>query len=334
MSSSRGLPQRFAEARSSVIRLQSGRPHLSISCRTLETDMTKAAPMTQQVDQYAVRERASHPNSTQPRPFLRWAGSKKKLLVQLVELLPENYVRYVEPFAGGGSLFFALRPRVALLADSCLELVDTYTAVRDGPDHVLDCLSDWVPDKAFFYELRGNRSSERYRRAAEFIYLNKTCWNGLYRVNADGIFNVPYGAPKSSNLVDSSNLRACSRLLAMPGVEIRCADFRDTLAESGAGDLVFLDPPYVTQHNNNGFIDYNENLFSWEDQISAADAARAAVARGATVIATNAYHRDVLQLYPDFNTRVLTRKSTLASNAARRATTQEAVFWKSPADAD
>lgn len=284
------------------------------------------------IDHFAVRERASRTLSTKPRPFLRWAGSKRSLLVQFVDLLPPTYVRYIEPFLGGGSLFFALRPRRALLSDSCVELIDTYRAVRDRASAVQKHLDGWTPDRDFFYAIRGNRSSERYRRAAEFIYLNKTCWNGLYRVNADGQFNVPYGAPKGKTIAEPANMQACSRLLRQPDIELAVADFRVALAQAGPGDLVFLDPPYVTGHNNNGFIDYNETLFSWADQVAAAEAARAAVERGASVIATNALHNDLVDLYDGFQVRTLERASTIASSAAKRSRTQEAIFWKVPSE--
>ncbi len=282
------------------------------------------------IDHFAVRERARHSLATSPRPFLRWAGSKRALLPQIVDVLPPSYGRYFEPFLGGGSLFFALRPASAVLADSCGELIDCYRAVRDDVGSVLAHLAPWVPDRQFFYQLRASRSSDPYMRAAEFIYLNKTCWNGLYRVNAAGGFNVPYGAPKSATVCDASNLRACARLLLRDSVDLAHGDFRATLALAQTGDLVFLDPPYVTGHNNNGFIDYNEKLFSWEDQVAAAAAARAAADRGATVIVTNAHHQDVIDLYDGFAVRTLGRSSTIAADSSRRARTQEAIFWRSP----
>jgi DNA adenine methylase len=191
-------------------------------------------------------------------------------------------------------------------------------------------MDGWVPDREFFYRLRANRSNDRFARAAEFIYLNKTCWNGLYRVNSGGMFNVPYGAPKSDMIVDGANVKACSRLLACTEIKLEAVDFRAVINRAGPGDLVFLDPPYVTAHNNNGFIDYNETLFSWQDQVAAAQAARDAVDRGASVIVTNAHHKDVIDLYDGFSIRALGRSSTIAASSARRTKTQEAVFWRVP----
>jgi DNA adenine methylase len=137
-----------------------------------------------------------------------------------------------------------------------------------GVESILFYLTPLKPSKEAFYRIRAQRSSDPLRRAAEFLYLNKTCWNGLYRVNSQGEFNVPYGAPKTDFIVDPSNLRACCNALGGAGIELLCADFEEALAETQAGDLVFLDPPYVTRHNDNGFVDYNETLFSWHGNCS------------------------------------------------------------------
>jgi DNA adenine methylase len=182
-------------------------------------------------------------------------------------------------------------------------------------------------DKELFYQIRSNLSSERLERAAQFIYLNKMCWNGLYRVNSKGEFNVPYGAPKTDFVVDGPNLRACSKALRGKTIKLWCADFEDALAEVSEGDLIFLDPPYVTGHNNNGFIDYNETLFSWHDQTRLALQAKRLIDLGASVIITNALNGDVRDLYSDFKVRSVDRASTLASASTKRGRVQEAVYW-------
>jgi hypothetical protein len=149
--------------------------------------------------------------SATPRPFLRWAGSKRGLLSHLVDALPGSFRRYHEPFLGSGSLFFLLQPVEAILSDASTELVETFTAVRDRPELVLRYIADLKVEREFFYRVRANRSLGRYKRAAEFIYLNKACWNGLYRVNANGDFNVPYGAPKTANVVEGLLVSLVSR---------------------------------------------------------------------------------------------------------------------------
>ena len=272
-------------------------------------------------------ERAARPLSASPRPFLRWAGSKRMLLRQLIEVLPAAYGTYYEPFLGGGSLFFLLQPDHAVLSDSCSDLVATYEAIRDNPSAVLRCLSPLRPDRKLFYAIRESRSTARFKRAAEFIYLNKTCWNGLYRVNASGDFNVPYGAPRTDAIVDPDNLRRCAAALAVPEVTLAAVDFEDALLNAKSGDLVFLDPPYVTQHNNNGFVDYNELIFSWHDQERVASVAARLVAMGVHVLVTNAYHQDVLDLYDGFQVTALSRQSTIASSASKRGAVTEALLW-------
>jgi DNA adenine methylase len=270
--------------------------------------------------------RASSPLSAQPRPFLRWAGSKRWLLRQMIASLPTEFTTYHEPFLGSGALFFLLCPTRASLSDKCSELIDVYKATRDNVSAIIRYLRPLRPDRKLFYAMRDRPSRGWLKRAAEFMYLNKTCWNGLYRVNSEGRFNVPYGMPKTTFIADLENLRACARALRVRDVNLRSCDFQAALTHVEPGDLVYLDPPYVTQHNNNGFVDYNEILFSWEDQKRLAMRARQLADTGAYVIATNANHREVLELYRGFVCRTLTRSSTLASNANRRVRVKEALL--------
>jgi DNA adenine methylase len=286
-------------------------------------------PAEQTIDRDAMLARAALPLSATPRPFLRWAGSKRALLPSIVETMPIRFATYREPFLGGGSLFFLLQPRSAVLSDSCADLIETFRAVRDNASAVLRYLAPLDLSRETFYSVRADRSSGRFKRAAEFIYLNKACWNGLYRVNARGEFNVPYGAPKTANVIDHANLLACAGALASVSL-IECADFEATLADARPGDLVFLDPPYVTKHNNNGFVDYNQRLFSWEDQERLAREARRLADIGAHVIVTNAMHDDVLDLYDGFARRTVRRTSTLASAKHARGRVEEALFWYVP----
>jgi DNA adenine methylase len=192
---------------------------------------------------------------------------------------------------------------------------------------MIEILSPMRPDKELFYKIRENRSEIRHKNAAELIYLNRVCWNGLYRVNSKGKFNVPYGAPRSDFIFDKDNLRACSELLNKRGVTIRRADFLESVSRAREGDLVFFDPPYVTKHNFNGFRDWNEKLFSWSDQERLAKAAHRLAERGVKVLVANAEHDDVAALYSRFGKIVLKRNSTLASNALKRGPSTEALFY-------
>ncbi len=185
-------------------------------------------------------------------------------------------------------------------------------------------------NKETYYAVRGNRSRGPYKRAAEFIYLNKACWNGLYRVNASGEFNVPYGRPKKNQSEDYPNLRECASKLARRAVTIANADFEHVLESATEGDFVFLDPPYVTRHNNNGFIDYNERLFSWADQRRLAATAQRLRNNGVHVLATNAAHKDVLKLYRNFDKYPFDRRSTLAADTRKRGMVREMIFSSRP----
>ncbi|MEX0873918.1 MAG: Dam family site-specific DNA-(adenine-N6)-methyltransferase [Actinomycetota bacterium] len=282
--------------------------------------------MRQRIDRAELASQAPRTLSAVPRAFLRWAGSKRALLDQIVESLPESYGTYYEPFLGSGSLFFLLQPTRARLSDRCEPLIETFCAVRDGADRVWAHLKPLAPSRELYYRLRSEDSRGRYKRAAVFIYLNKTCWNGLYRVNSDGIFNVPYGLPKSKTIASPENLKACSDLLAQPQIKLRSCDFEAALRSASKGDLVFLDPPYVTLHNNNGFVDYNHTIFSWDDQLRLSRVAKQLARKGVNVIVTNAYHDDVLNLYRGFSVQQLHRRSTIASESSHRRSTTEALL--------
>jgi DNA adenine methylase len=279
------------------------------------------------IDRRLLADRASLPLSASPRPFLRWAGSKRWLLKHLVPLLPSRFRTYREPFLGSGALFFLLCPNRAVLSDKCGDLIDAYGALRDGAPTIIRYLKPLKPDRDLFYAIRNQSSRGRFKRVAEFLYLNKTCWNGLYRVNSKGRFNVPYGMPKTDFIADFENLSACSQALQEPNVKLRSCDFEGALEDVAAGDLVYLDPPYVNRHNNNGFIDYNESLFSWEDQKRLAGRARELADAGVHVIVTNADNADVLNLYRGFGNYSLTRSSTLASDAKCRVRVKEAILY-------
>jgi DNA adenine methylase len=251
-------------------------------------------------------------------PFLKWAGGKRWLVPRLVKTLPPYSGRYIEPFLGSGAVFFAIHPSSALLSDANEDLIETYGAIRDDHIQVFELLKTHQRkhSEEYFYQMREYKPRDPYRKAARFIYLNRTCWNGLYRVNLDGVFNVPKGT-KSTVLLDTDDWPAIAKTLQ--GVEIRCQDFETSIDSSSKGDLIFADPPYTVKHNLNGFIKYNNALFSWDDQIRLRDALSRAKDRGVHVIATNAYHESVRGLYREgFSLEALSRSSVLAGSAKHR----------------
>ena len=223
-------------------------------------------------------------------------------------------------------MFFLLEATPAVLADTCGPLIETFKAVRDNVEHVLEGLAEWPVDKATFDRVKAASPGDRFEAAARFIYLNKTCWNGLYRVNGSGQFNVPYGRPKSQDVVDPENLRACASLL-QGDVALVKDDFAATVASAEPGDLVYFDPPYVTGHNNNGFVDYNEVLFSWGDQERLAALAVELDKRGVWVVISNADHQPIVDLFHPFEAIRVSRPSTIAGRPSKRRLTLEVVLF-------
>jgi DNA adenine methylase len=257
-------------------------------------------------------------------PFLRWAGAKRAHLDRLQDFVPSRYGTYFEPFLGSGALFFHLEPDRAVLGDQIPRLIGTYRAVRDGPSAVHRHISQWPVDSDSYYQVRESQYRSRYERAAQFIYLNKTCWNGLYRVNSTGKFNVPYGRPKSSNIASAQLLLDCAAGLRRD-ITIEVSDFEELANSAKRGDFVFFDPPYVTGHNNNGFVDYNEHLFSWQDQVRLALLVERLARRGVRVMLTNTDHHAVRDLYDGFRIAPIVRQSTIASNPKHRRTVREII---------
>lgn len=259
-------------------------------------------------------------------PFLKWAGGKRWLAASK-QLPPANRLgNYIEPFLGGGAIFFSVQPEQALLSDLNPELINAYTQIRDHANAINDGLAQHHLQhcKEHYYNVRSTVPSDGIEAAIRFIYLNRTCWNGLYRVNREGKFNVPIGT-KIEVAFDEGELRAVAS--ALSDAEIRCCDFEDSIDRAEAGDYLFVDPPYTANHNFNGFLKYNENMFSWADQVRLQAAVVRAIARGAQVVVTNADHESVRELYQDVAAyRQVWRSSVLAGKASTRGRTSEALF--------
>jgi DNA adenine methylase len=261
-----------------------------------------------------------------PDPFLKWAGGKRWLVKSDQLPRPASYRRYIEPFLGGGAVFFHLSPETALLSDVNAELIHLYSVLRDEPVGLMDEMRRHHArhSREYYYEVRASTPSDSIMRAARTLYLNRTCWNGLYRVNRNGSFNVPMGT-KTSVVFEDDDFEAISSRLKV--ADIRCCDFAETISEAKEGDFLFVDPPYTVQHNLNGFIKYNENIFSWEDQARLRNAIASAIGLGVSVVLTNADHESVRDLYAGLcEYRAISRQSILAGEAARRGPTTEALF--------
>jgi DNA adenine methylase len=250
------------------------------------------------------------------RPFVKWVGGKRQLLQALLEHAPADPPRYFEPFVGGGALFFALRPRRAVLADVNERLIRTYKGVRDSVDDVIRLLRSYPHDSAFFYGMREVPidTASNAEVAAWFIYLNKTGFNGLYRVNRANRFNVPFGRYANPNFCDESTLRACSADLSE--TELLVADFEVAVAKAKRGDFVYFDPPYVPLSATSSFTSYTSDGFGPAEQVRLRDVAKKLRKRGVRVLLSNSSAPFVRDLYADFElidvsaTRVVNSKAT------------------------
>ena len=216
------------------------------------------------------------------KPFIKWAGGKRWLLESNQINIPDFSGRYIEPFLGGGAVFFYLQPEKSILSDCNEKLINTYNAIKSDWKSVWRELQRFQNKHSpeFYYEERARIRRKAHTKAAQFIYLNRTCWNGLYRENLSGKFNVPIGT-NSQVLLPDDNFQLTSSILQKASL-IAC-DFEDTLLEARKGDLVFLDLPYTTAHNRNGFVKYNQSIFSWDDQTRLQQSIIAASERGAKI---------------------------------------------------
>lgn len=233
------------------------------------------------------------------RPFIKWVGGKRQLLPHLLRHVPDRYQRYFEPFIGGGALFFAARPSNAVLADVNERLIRTYKGVRDDVETVIRLLKKYPHNSTFFYELREAPidSGTDAEVAAWFIYLNKTGFNGLYRVNKANRFNVPFGRYANPNICDEENLRACATSLS--NVELMVADFEVVVAKAKRGDFVYFDPPYVPLSITSSFTSYTSHGFAAGQQVRLRDTALKLKKRGVRVLVSNSSAAFVRELYSD-----------------------------------
>jgi DNA adenine methylase len=266
------------------------------------------------------------------RSFLRWAGGKRWLLHHLPKILGSFKISgYHEPFLGGGAVFFgSVIKGQTYLSDLNAELIEAYIQVRDNPGEVADFLGSHVNTSEHYYAVRASSPEDPARRAAKFIYLNHTSYNGIYRVNLNGVYNVPYGGRTNAQIPSDQLLAAVSRRLR--GASIGVSDFQDAVQHVRAGDLVFLDPPYTVAHNNNGFIKYNQKLFSFEDQTRLSKVVDEVRECGAYYLLTNAAHESIVALFEKGDRKLeLTRGNSVGGTKAKRGSATEYVFTNVPA---
>lgn len=263
------------------------------------------------------------------KPFLKWAGGKRRLVPTLHQSLPPSFGGFVEAFAGSAALFFGIQPSCVLLADANERLIRTHRAVRDDVETVIELLNAYPNDETFFETMRQRSDAIDATSDAEvgawFIYLNKTAFNGLYRVNRSNRFNVPFAHYKSPTICDAATLRACSA--ALQGVSIEHASFDETLRRAQAGDAVYLDPPYVPV-TATSFVGYTADGFTGEQHCLLRDLAMEARRNGIHVVISNSDTPVVRKLYsgPEFQLTPVVATRSIAANASRRGVVGELVI--------
>ncbi len=266
----------------------------------------------------------------QARPFLKWAGGKGRLLDELCSRLPAEFGRYFEPFVGGGALYFALHGAGRLragaeLSDANGKLIDAYRAVRDDVEAVIAHLSGFSNDRDLYYQVREWRHEDLDlpRAAARIIFLNKTCYNGLFRENSRGEFNVPFGRYVRPAICDAANLRAVAA--ALRRASLRQLDFEDVPARVKPGDLVYFDPPYHPRSATSSFTQYSEHGFGEDEQRRLARVFRELDARGAYAMLSNSDTPFIRELYAGFVIEEVLAGRAINSKAERRGKVSELI---------
>ena len=277
-------------------------------------------------------------SKTPATPFVKWAGGKSQLLEQFEPLFPAQFKKYIEPFVGGGAVFFHLynQGRIGdgvILNDLNEELMNCYKVIRDQVDELIQELRRHEPhktEKSYFYKIRSWDRKPDFKernpveRAARTIFLNRTCYNGLYRVNSRGQFNVPFGSYKNPTICDEDNLRAVSQ--ALQGVELRSEDFEHCVKWAGPGDFLYLDPPYYPLSETASFTSYTRDDFGKADQIRLAEVFRKLDRKGCLVMLSNSYTSFVRQLYADYRQVVVTATRAISCRGDGRSAIPELVI--------
>ncbi|HCT84514.1 MAG: DNA adenine methylase [Bacteroidetes bacterium GWE2_42_24] len=261
------------------------------------------------------------------KPFLKWAGGKTQLLEELSKYIPLSYNKYIEAFLGGGALFFFLKPKNAILADANPELINCYKIVRDNIETLIVTLNKYENEENFFYKIRSINLIElnEVERAARFIYLNRTCFNGLYRENKKGEFNVPFGKYKNPNICDEERLYEASNVLK--SAKLICADYKAVLRRyAQKDDFVFLDPPYFPVGGYADFQRYTKEFFYEEDHIELRDEVNRLIKIGAKVMSTNSNADFINELYKAYPKQVIETKRLISSKASTR-TGQDLIIY-------
>lgn len=275
-------------------------------------------------------------NVKKARPFLKWVGGKGQLLEQFQELFPEKYNSYFEPFIGGGAVFFSINPKKAIINDINTTLVQTYIYIKDDVEKVIKELKKLEKEflskeqeerKEFYYKIREKYNSlpkDDFKRSLYFLFFNKTAFNGVYRENSKGGFNVPMGSYKNPKIVDEDNLRAVSE--SLKHTSITNASFADVVKKAKAGDFVYFDPPYHPVSTTSSFTSYSKDDFTKEDQIKLRDLFVELDKKGVYVMLSNSYTPFIKEIYSAYKQIPVNASRMINSKADKRGKISEIVI--------
>jgi len=269
------------------------------------------------------------------KPFVKWAGGKRQIIDKLLKLVPEKFNTYYEPFVGGGALLFELSPKNAVINDSNKELMNVYETIKDdnGFEEVIKLLNTYETKHSenFFYKIRNiDKDKTKFNKlskaehAARTIYLNKACFNGLYRVNSKNEFNVPFNRKAKVNTYDGQNLGIIHSYLNFNDVKLLNTDFEEAVKDAKKGDFIYFDPPYDSETST--FNSYTENGFGKEEQVRLAKVYKELADKGCYVMLSNHNTTLVKELYKDFNIHVIEAKRNINANGKKRGKVEEVII--------
>lgn len=264
-------------------------------------------------------------------PFLRWAGGKRQLMPEIRKMLPNGVANhpYYEPFIGGGALFFELLPKRAVINDYNEELINVYTVIRDNPSELIEDLKRHKNTAEYFYKIRAIdrqplfSNLTRIERASRIIYLNKTCYNGLYRVNNAGEFNSPFGRYKNPNIVNEPVIKAVSKYLNSSQIQISSCDYALILKDIPTDSFVYLDPPYHPISESSSFTGYVQGGWNEEDQLRLRDVCNRLRDNDIKFLLSNSASDFIREIYSDYNIHIVQAKRSVNSNSSRRGQVDE-----------
>nr|WP_297969161.1 DNA adenine methylase [uncultured Mogibacterium sp.] len=268
-------------------------------------------------------------------PILKWVGGKRQLLSEIIPLIDESCDNYVEPFIGGGAVLFRLQPKKAIINDYNTELINVYRTVRDDLDGLVALLKkhEKYNSSDYYYEVRALDRTPDFdkmsnsEKAARIIYLNKTCYNGLYRVNSLGQFNSPYGKYKNPNIVNEVVLRAISKYLNGNEISIRSGDYKDVLNDIEKNSFVYLDPPYVPISSSSSFTGYTEGGFGYDKQVELKEECDKLNSKGVHFLQSNSDCEEIRELYKAYRIKIVKANRAINSDAKKRGQINEVLIY-------